>query len=154
MVFRDLLRETLRTLAAHKLRTALTMFGIAWGIVSIILMVAAGEGLRDGQIKLIGVSSPERLKEAPQVPTLREQGVDFVRFGWLGFCARKGTPQPILDKLHRALTAVVAMPEYRSLMEKGGSIPVSSSPAELRQVIDETVTEVEATVKEFGLQQD
>ena len=49
MSFRDLLGETLRTLGAHKLRAALTMFGIAWGIVSITLMVAAGEGLRDGQ---------------------------------------------------------------------------------------------------------
>jgi len=39
----------LRTLWAHKLRTFLTMFGIAWGIVSIVLMVAAGEGLRKGQ---------------------------------------------------------------------------------------------------------
>ena len=34
---------------SHKLRTFLTMFGIAWGIVSIVLMVAAGEGLRKGQ---------------------------------------------------------------------------------------------------------
>ncbi len=48
MIFRDLLRDTLRTLWAHKLRTFLTMFGIAWGIISITLMVAAGEGLRVG----------------------------------------------------------------------------------------------------------
>jgi hypothetical protein len=34
MVWGDLLRDTLRTLFAHKLRTLLTMFGIAWGIVS------------------------------------------------------------------------------------------------------------------------
>lgn len=52
MTFRDLLRDTLQTLRAHKLRTALTMFGIAWGIVSITLMVAAGEGLRVGQAKV------------------------------------------------------------------------------------------------------
>jgi len=52
MVFRDLLRDTTRTLFAHKLRTLLTMFGIAWGIVSITLMVAAGEGLRVGQAKV------------------------------------------------------------------------------------------------------
>jgi putative ABC transport system permease protein len=52
MTFGDLLRDTLRTLAAHKLRTALTMFGIAWGIISITLMVAAGEGLRVGQAKV------------------------------------------------------------------------------------------------------
>lgn len=49
MTLRDLFLDTLRTLWAHKLRTALTMFGIAWGIVSITLMVAAGEGLREGQ---------------------------------------------------------------------------------------------------------
>ena len=52
MTFRDLVRDTLRTLSQHKLRTFLTMFGIAWGIVSITLMVAAGEGLRVGQAKV------------------------------------------------------------------------------------------------------
>ena len=49
MTFHDLLLDTLRTLWSHKLRTFLTMFGIAWGIISITLMVAAGEGLRVGQ---------------------------------------------------------------------------------------------------------
>ena len=52
MVFRDLIVDVYRTLMAHKLRTALTMFGIAWGIVSMVLMVAAGEGLREGQAKV------------------------------------------------------------------------------------------------------
>jgi putative ABC transport system permease protein len=52
LTFRDLVRDTLRTLSQHKLRTFLTMFGIAWGIVSITLMVAAGEGLRVGQAKV------------------------------------------------------------------------------------------------------
>src|ERR1700688_533938 len=49
MTLADLFRDVLRTLWAHKLRAFLTMFGIAWGIVSIVLMVAAGEGLRKGQ---------------------------------------------------------------------------------------------------------
>ena len=48
MSFSDLLKDTLETLWAHKLRTFLTMFGIAWGIVSITLMVAATQGLRVG----------------------------------------------------------------------------------------------------------
>ncbi len=52
MSLRDLLADTFRTLWAHKLRTFLTMFGIAWGIISIMLMVAAGEGLRVGQKKV------------------------------------------------------------------------------------------------------
>lgn len=48
MSFRDLLADTFHTLAAHKLRTALTMFGITWGVISITVMVAAGEGMRVG----------------------------------------------------------------------------------------------------------
>src|SRR5579862_3248187 len=49
MVLSDLVGDVLRTLWAHKLRAFLTMFGIAWGIVSIVLMTAAGEGLEKGQ---------------------------------------------------------------------------------------------------------
>ena len=49
MMVRDLIVDVLRTLWSHKLRAFLTMFGIAWGIVSIVLMVAAAEGLRKGQ---------------------------------------------------------------------------------------------------------
>lgn len=48
MSFMDLLRDTLATLWAHKRRTLLTMFGISWGIISITIMVAAGEGLGAG----------------------------------------------------------------------------------------------------------
>jgi len=51
MSFRDLIQDVFRTLWAHRIRTLLTMFGIAWGVVSIVLMVAAGEGLRVGQAK-------------------------------------------------------------------------------------------------------
>lgn len=49
MTFRDLLRDTLQTLLAHKLRAGLTMFGLIWGVVSITLMTAAGDGFREGQ---------------------------------------------------------------------------------------------------------
>ena len=51
MSFRDLIQDVFRTLWGHRLRTLLTMFGISWGVVSIVLMVAAGEGLRVGQAK-------------------------------------------------------------------------------------------------------
>src|SRR5258708_32959139 len=49
MVLRDLIRDVFRALWSHKLRSFLTMCGIAWGIVSIVLMVGAGEGLGKGQ---------------------------------------------------------------------------------------------------------
>jgi tripartite-type tricarboxylate transporter receptor subunit TctC len=106
------------------------------------------------QAKALGVSSPERLKSAPQVPTLQEQGIDFVRFGWLGICVAAGTPQPIIDLLNRHITTIVGSPDYQAVTERAGSVPVSSTPAELRQVIDQTLAEVVQTVQEFGLQQE
>jgi tripartite-type tricarboxylate transporter receptor subunit TctC len=106
------------------------------------------------QLKILGVSSPERIKAAPNVPTLREQGIDFVRFGWLGICAGAGTPPAIVALLNRHLKTIVATPEYQKVTEQQGSVPESSTPEELRQVIEQTRADVAATIQEFGLQQD
>jgi tripartite-type tricarboxylate transporter receptor subunit TctC len=100
------------------------------------------------------VSAPERLKNLSEIPTLREKGVDFVRFGWLGICAGAGTPQPILDLVRRHVVKIVDTPEYRAMIEKAGSIPVSSTPEELQQVIMQTLDDVAASIREFGLQQE
>ena len=106
------------------------------------------------QLKILAVSSPERLAVAPDVPALKEMGLEFVRFGFLGLCAKKGTPQPIIDRLHKETVEIVKQPDYQSLIEKGGSIPASSSPEELRQIITKTYDDVAATIREFGMQQD
>jgi tripartite-type tricarboxylate transporter receptor subunit TctC len=106
------------------------------------------------ELRIIGVSSPKRLEGASDIPTLTEQGLPFVRFGWLGICVREGTPQPIVAELNRHLMSIVASPDYRSVIEKGGSLPESSTPAELGQVLVQTRDEVAATIQEFGLQQD
>src|SRR5712664_3421613 len=47
----DIIRQSLATLWAHKLRSFLTMFGIAWGVGSLLLLVGLGEGFRSGQTK-------------------------------------------------------------------------------------------------------
>jgi tripartite-type tricarboxylate transporter receptor subunit TctC len=104
------------------------------------------------QLKLLAVSSRERLKDAPEIPTLAEEGVDFVRFGWLGVCAKTGTPQPVIALLNKDINQIVAMPEYRKLIESGGSIPEGSTPAELQQVLRQTVDEISDTVRRYGLQ--
>jgi len=106
------------------------------------------------ELKVIGITSPERLASAKDIPTLVESKVPFVRFGWLGICAREGTPQPIIAELNRHLNSIVALPEYRDMIEKGGSIPEASTPAELGKVIMQTRDEVASTIQEFGLQQD
>src|SRR5262249_60408093 len=74
------------------------------------LLPLAGEK----QLKILGVSSTERLKSAPQVATLREQGIDFLRFGWLGICAGAGTPQPIIDVLNRHIAPILAGAQYQA----------------------------------------
>jgi tripartite-type tricarboxylate transporter receptor subunit TctC len=104
------------------------------------------------QLKLLAVSSRARLKEAPEIPTLAEAGVDFVRFGWLGVCAKTGTPQSAIALLNKDINAVVAMPEYRKLIESGGSIPEGSTPSELQQVLRQTVEDISDTVRRYGLQ--
>ena len=70
-----------------------------------------------------------------------------MRYGFLGICAAKGTPQPILDLLNRHIVSIVATPEYRDLIEKGGSLPESSTPQALGQVIAQTVDDVSATIR-------
>ena len=107
-----------------------------------------------GNLKILATTSPERLNNLPEVPTLKEVGFDFVRFGWLGVCAGAGTPEPIIDKLNAAIAPIVASPGYRSLIETAGSIPVSSSPREFGAVMQKTLDDVVPAVKEFGLQQD
>ena len=106
------------------------------------------------QLKVLAISSPERLASAKDIPTLTESKVPFVRFGWLGICAREGTPQAIIDDYNSRLVAIVASPEYRALIEKSGSIPTSSTPQELAKVITQTRDEVASTIQEFGMHQD
>ena len=108
----------------------------------------------DKKLKLLATTSPSRIPSLPEVPTLKEKGVDYVRFGWLGFCAAKGTPQPIIERLNTEIGKIVAMPEYQDLITKGGSLPEASTPQQLGQVITQTVNDVEGTIKEFGLQQE
>lgn len=106
------------------------------------------------QLKILAISAPERVPSLADIPTLREKGVDFVRFGWLGVCAGDGTPQPIIDRLQRQISAIVESPEYRGMIEKAGSLPVSSTPAELRDIITQTLDDVASTIREFGMQQE
>src|SRR5258706_776198 len=68
----DIIGQTLRTLWAHKLRSFLTMFGIAWGVGSLLLLIGLGEGFRSGnrrQLSQIGENIvfifPGRVSAAP-----------------------------------------------------------------------------------------
>lgn len=109
---------------------------------------------RGGKLKILAVTSAERLAAAPEIPTLVEKKLPFVRFGWLGICAGGGTPEAIVSLLNRHIAAIVKAPDYREMIEKAGSEPLSSSPEELRKILVDTYEQTAATVREFGLEQD
>jgi tripartite-type tricarboxylate transporter receptor subunit TctC len=106
------------------------------------------------QLKILAVSAPERVKNLSEIPTLTEKGINFVRYGWLGICAGAGTPQAVIEVLQRHIAAIAATAEYRALIEKAGSIAISSTPEELRQVITQTLDDVAGSIREFGMQQE
>ncbi len=103
------------------------------------------------KVKILGMTSPERLTVAPEVPTLVEQGLPIVNYGWWGVCARSGMPQPVVEVLNRHIVAAVRSAEYRSAMEKTGVIAVSSTPEELGREIATTVQETSRLFRELDI---
>jgi tripartite-type tricarboxylate transporter receptor subunit TctC len=85
---------------------------------------------------------------------LAETGIKFIRSGWLGICAPAGTPAAIIDLLNRRIAPIVRSDEYRTLVETAGSIAVSSTPAELKAIMDQTLAEVAPTIIEFHLERE
>ena len=62
--------------------------------------------IKTGKLRALGVGSKERSKVLPDVPSVAEAGVPtYEAVNWWGIVAPAGTPQPIIDKLHAALTA-------------------------------------------------
>ena len=104
-----------------------------------------------GKLRLIAVTSPERLAAMPDIPTLAEKGLPFVRYGWLGVCAGAGTPPPVIALLNRDIGALVRSPEYRELIEKAGSVAVASTPDELGQILRQTYEQTARIAAEFNL---
>ncbi|MBU8542589.1 MULTISPECIES: Bug family tripartite tricarboxylate transporter substrate binding protein [Roseomonadaceae] len=107
-----------------------------------------------GQVRAIGVTSPERLGVAPGVPTLTEQGMNLVAFGWLGICGGAGTPPAVVRRVNELVTAAVASPEYRTAVEGTGAAAVSSTPEELGRLMQDTVTQYGAVIRRFNIQMD
>ncbi|MEJ8851319.1 tripartite tricarboxylate transporter substrate binding protein [Variovorax rhizosphaerae] len=84
-----------------------------------------------GKLRALAVSSPERSKRLPQVPTLAESIVPgYEAFEWNGMMLPAGTPEPVAAKLHKALTDVLQEDEVKQRFADVGVQPVGSSPAE------------------------
>lgn len=110
--------------------------------------------VESGHVKLIAATGKTRLASAPSVPTFTEAGVPIVAYAWLGICAGSGTPAPIIERLNSALKPILESADYKTLIEKSGSVPLYSTPQEMQAVIDETVRTNAPTIEEFKLQLD
>ncbi len=74
-----------------------------------------------GQMRAIGIASPKRNPQAPDVPTLREQGIaNADAESWAAFFAPANTPKPILDRLSGAIMAILNKPEVKERITKLG----------------------------------
>ncbi len=104
------------------------------------------------QIKVLAVTGNERMQAIPEVPTLTESGTPLVAYAWLGICAGAGTPQPVIDFLNKHIRAIVDSPDYHALVEKSGSIAVSSTPQELHRVIEDTANDAAPIIRELGIE--
>ena len=84
------------------------------------------------QVKVVAVTGSERLASMPEVPTLNESGIPFVASAWLGVCAGSGTPQPIIELLSTRIEEIIKSQDYRTMIEKSGSVALNSSTVKRR----------------------
>jgi tripartite-type tricarboxylate transporter receptor subunit TctC len=106
-----------------------------------------------GELRLLAVATPKRWPGIEKVPTLVESGVPGVTYlGWYGLAAPAGTPQPVIDKLHKAMATVLAKDTVKARLERVGAVVNLSTPAEFRQVIESDIKNFQDVAKSAGLQ--
>lgn len=95
----------------------------------------ASTGLQSGRVKALAVTTGERLKQLPNVPTLTELGIDLKVSLWIGLLAPAGTPPEIIKKLEDAIAAIVAMPDVRAKLEAKSVIAQATSSQDFARLI-------------------
>ena len=85
--------------------------------------------VRSQKLRALAVASTARAKAAPDVPTLIEAGVPgYVVTQWHGLMAPRGTPRPVIERLHREAVKAVQRPDVTSRLALDGTEGVASSP--------------------------
>jgi tripartite-type tricarboxylate transporter receptor subunit TctC len=98
--------------------------------VDIMLVAVGGAAQYRSKLKFFGVSSAQRVAAIPDVPTLKEQGLDIVGEAWMGVLAPPNTPAAATATLAKAFNEVTATPEYKAKVAELGMSTLSGSPAE------------------------
>jgi tripartite-type tricarboxylate transporter receptor subunit TctC len=95
---------------------------------------SAGQFMRAGRLRALGVSSTHRLAALPDVPTIAESGYPgFEVSNWYAMVAPAGTPREIIARLNSELNAIIALPEVKERVAKLGNEAFGSTPEEFGQ---------------------
>jgi tripartite-type tricarboxylate transporter receptor subunit TctC len=98
---------------------------------------AVHEQAKNGNLRMLAVTSASRSTLMPDVPTIAESGVPgFEAVLRYGLVAPAGTPRPIIDKLNKVLNQVLATDEMRKRLAIEGAEPIPSTPEEYARDID------------------
>jgi len=90
-----------------------------------------------GQLRCIAAFSEERMKDFPDIPTAKEQGVDFVLGQWRGLAVPRGTPADRVKVLHDAFKATMDDPDLQKLAKQGGILLEYKSTGDFKRYIAE-----------------
>jgi tripartite-type tricarboxylate transporter receptor subunit TctC len=118
-----------------------TAVGVMTGEVQMAFGTAlsAGGGIQAGKLRAIAVTSDKRLPMFPDVPTAREQGLDYVTGSWFGILAPAHTPDPIIRRLYETIRDTMAQPEVQKPIRDAGNEVWVTTPEEFsRFIVKET----------------
>jgi tripartite-type tricarboxylate transporter receptor subunit TctC len=110
--------------------------------------VVAGE-IRTGKVKALAVLLPQRAEAFPQVPTIKEAGVDGMGFSsWSGLLAPRGTPKDIVAQLAQRMDAIMQMPDVLAKLKGYNYLPRRGTPEEFARLIESDNERWKRIVKE------
>jgi tripartite-type tricarboxylate transporter receptor subunit TctC len=95
--------------------------------------------LKAGKLRALAVTSEQRLAAYPQVPTLKEQGVDLSVNFWSGLLAPSGTPPVVVKRVQEEVARIMAMPDVKERMGKLDIKPVGGASADFAKVISQEI---------------
>ena len=91
--------------------------------------------VRAGKLRALAVTTAERSKILPEVPTVSEFLPGFEASNWFGIVAPKNTPPEIIEKLNKEINAALAEPDIKARLADLGAAPLAGSPADFGQFI-------------------
>jgi putative tricarboxylic transport membrane protein len=103
------------------------------------------------QVRVLAVSGERRLASLPDVPTLKESGVDLTMSLWRGIAAPKGTPEAVLARLERAFTQAAQSPEFRDFATRMGAVVELRGAREFDAFLARDDREIAALMEQIGL---